>query len=181
MKPKKVKLHPVERDTRLNNFIIIPIDCICLDISPTALLVYGLLVSRAIMSARNDWTEDGRVYIRYSNYQLMEDTGIGLTTVKSALASLETAGLIERATKNRRDRKFFIQIPEDSKVKKVSPGAWPENRPGEARISTASWSGNGPMGGRKTDSIGGGKTATNIYSKNNNTNNKYNIEQKRSL
>lgn len=68
------------------------------DISTDAKLLYGLMLDRMQLSARNHWLDDkGRVFIYFTVKQIMAALGCGNKKVARLLAELEdTAGLIER-------------------------------------------------------------------------------------
>ena len=68
------------------------------DISTDAKLLYGLMLDRMQLSARNNWMdENGRIYIYYTVNQIMRNLGCGNKKVAKLLEELETdAKLIER-------------------------------------------------------------------------------------
>lgn len=148
--------------TKLSNFVPIPINLLHMDLSSSTVLVYGFLLSRGLLSAKNGWTDDGKAYVRYSNKQLIEDTGLGLTTIKNALLSLEKKELIVRAMTNKRDRKIFLLVPEESVVVGKKPFDGTKSIP---RVS------------QKTDHHTGGNLTTNICNENSKRNNKYDCEE----
>ena len=67
-------------------------------ISTDAKVLYGLLLDRMSLSARNDWLdEQGRVYIVFTVEEIMENLACGNKKAVGLLRELETeAGLIER-------------------------------------------------------------------------------------
>ena len=67
-------------------------------ISTDAKALYGLLLDRMSLSARNDWMdEQGRVYIVFTVEEIMECLACGNKKAVGLLRELETeAGLIER-------------------------------------------------------------------------------------
>ena len=67
-------------------------------ISIDAKVLYGLLLDRMSLSARNDWLdEQGRVYIVFTVEEIMESLACGNKKAVGLLRELETeAGLIER-------------------------------------------------------------------------------------
>ena len=67
-------------------------------ISTDAKALYGLLLDRMNLSARNDWLdEQGRVYIVFTVEEIMECLACGNKKAVGLLRELETeAGLIER-------------------------------------------------------------------------------------
>ena len=68
------------------------------DISTDSKVLYGRLLDRISLSAKNGWTDDkGRIYIIYTIEQIMEDLCCGNKKAGQLLAELEEkAGLIER-------------------------------------------------------------------------------------
>ena len=67
-------------------------------ISTDAKVLYGLLLDRMSLSARNDWLdEQGRVYIVFTVEEIIENLACGNKKAVGPLRELETeAGLIER-------------------------------------------------------------------------------------
>ena len=67
-------------------------------ISTDAKVLYGLLLDRMSLSARNDWLDDaGRVYIVFTVEEIMENLACGNKKAVGLLRELEAdAGLIER-------------------------------------------------------------------------------------
>lgn len=78
--------------------VLFTADCVR-EISTDAKLLYGLLLDRMQLSAKNGWfDENGRVYIYYTVRQIMDALGCGNKKVTKLLYELETtAGLIERS------------------------------------------------------------------------------------
>ena len=69
------------------------------DLSTDAKLLYGLMLDRMGLSAKNGWYDDyDRVYIYYTVDEIMEDLGCGHNKAIRLLAELDTKGigLIER-------------------------------------------------------------------------------------
>ncbi|MBQ7895138.1 MAG: replication initiator protein A, partial [Oscillospiraceae bacterium] len=69
-------------------------------LSTDAKLLYGLLLDRMGLSAKNNWLDqNGRVYIYYTVEEIAKDINCGLVKAGKLLAELDTAkgiGLIER-------------------------------------------------------------------------------------
>ena len=78
-------------------------------LSVAAKLLYGMLLDRMSLSARNGWHDDaGRVYIYYTVKEVSQDIDCGRNKAMRLLAELDTVkgvGLIERI----RSRKFRLQ------------------------------------------------------------------------
>ncbi len=67
------------------------------DISTDAKLLYGLMLDRMQLSAKNGWLDEkGRVYIYYSVKQIMDALSVSNKTVTKLLSELETVHLISR-------------------------------------------------------------------------------------
>lgn len=69
-------------------------------LSTDAKLLYGMLLDRMSLSAKNDWyDEDGRVYIYYTVEEICGDMNCGRDKAMKLLAELDTGkgvGLMER-------------------------------------------------------------------------------------
>ena len=83
-------------------------------ISADAKLLYGLLLDRMSLSAKNDWHDDtGRVYIYYTVKEVCEDMGCGRNKAMRLLAELDTVkgiGLIERIKQGQgKPDKIFVK------------------------------------------------------------------------
>lgn len=62
-----------------------------------AKLLYGIMLDRMGLSAKNQWLDSrNRVYIYYTIESIMSDLGCGHEKAGKLLAELERAGLIER-------------------------------------------------------------------------------------
>lgn len=67
------------------------------NLSPEAKTLYGILLDRMNLSARNNWLdEEGRVYIIYTIEEIMADLSCGNKKAVSLLTELTKIGLIER-------------------------------------------------------------------------------------
>ncbi len=67
------------------------------NLSPEAKTLYGILLDRMNLSARNNWLdEEGRVYIIYTIEEIMADLSCGNKKAVSLLTELTKVGLIER-------------------------------------------------------------------------------------
>ncbi len=88
-------------------------------ISTDSKVLYGMMLDRTRMSAKNKWTDSqSRVYIFYPVKEIMEDLGVCNTTVTKMLKELETIGLIERKKQglNRADMIFVKNFAGIEKV-----------------------------------------------------------------
>ena len=93
-------------------------------LSTAAKLLYGMLLDRMSLSARNGWHDDtGRVYIYYTVKEVCQDIGCGRNKAMRLLAELDTVkgiGLIERIKQGqgKPDRIFVkkISVHEDTEI-----------------------------------------------------------------
>ena len=84
-------------------------------LSTAAKLLYGMLLDRMSLSARNGWHDDaGRVYIYYTVKEVCQDIGCGRNKAMRLLAELDTVkgiGLIERIKQGQgKPDKIFVKI-----------------------------------------------------------------------
>ena len=67
------------------------------DLSPTAKLLYTLLLDCATLSQKNNWVDDrGRIYVIYPLSNLAKDLGCCVSSVTRSFTELEKANLVER-------------------------------------------------------------------------------------
>jgi len=83
-------------------------------LSTDAKLLYGLLLDRMGLSAKNGWYDDqGRVYIYYTLDEIQADLGCGHEKAVKLLAELDTGkgfGLIERVKRGQgRPAKIYVK------------------------------------------------------------------------
>lgn len=80
---------------RLPRYIPIPVSLLSRELSDSALIVYGLLLARYLLSQINDFRDEyGEVYILYAQEDLAGDIGKTSRSVMRAMKELEAAGLI---------------------------------------------------------------------------------------
>ena len=104
----------MRNDTKMPPFLVFPRFLLKMDLSDTAKLVYILLLNRAKLSMKNgSWTSaEGYVYVHYTIKTMAGEIRKCETTVKTAYADLENAGLIrrERQGKNHPNR-IYVRLP----------------------------------------------------------------------
>lgn len=85
-------------------------------LTPTAKLIYAMLLDRYTLSRKNNWKDgEGHVYLVYTIEKLAEDIGMGITAVKRALSELSAAGLIRRSRIGfSAPSRIYIMIPDDA-------------------------------------------------------------------
>lgn len=96
-------------------------------LSANAKLLYGVLLDRMGLSARNGWHDDsGRVYIYYTVKEICENIGCGRNKAIRLLAELDTTkgiGLIERVKQGqgKPDKIFVKRIAVQKDSEKPNP------------------------------------------------------------
>ena len=127
-------------NTEISNYIPLPRFILAEDVTTSAKLIYGLLVARTMLSQkaenRQAWTDKaGRTFIRYPIQNLAEDSGLGRSTVSSALSELKQEGLIrtKRSGCNQANRIYVKYIPDS--FQKNSQDQIPASRTTENRNS----------------------------------------------
>lgn len=120
---KHMKLEYVKGKTKMPTpFIGIPVKLLTTDLSPTALLVYGLLLSHAmIYGSQNNVSGNETIVFRYPLSKLANDLGKSPSTAKRAVGELVDVGLIKRDRNvNGLPPRMMIRIP---KGQYTQPGA----------------------------------------------------------
>ncbi len=104
----------ITRATALPPFVALPRFILNSGLSLNAKLLYGLLLSRSMVSRKNDWAdEQGHVYIIYTIRQLAEDLDRSERTVKSALSELESQDLIRRVRQGwNQPNHIYVLLPD---------------------------------------------------------------------
>lgn len=104
----------ITRTTTLPPFVALPRFILNSGLSLNAKLLYGLLLSRSMVSRRNDWTDElGHVYIIYTIRQLAEDLDRSERTVKNALGELEGQNLIHRVRQGwNQPNHIYVLLPD---------------------------------------------------------------------
>lgn len=104
--------------TELPPYFFFPWFLLDWDLTLTAKLTYALLLDRARLSQHNNWTDETRrIYIIFPIEKIAKRLGKSLTTVKSALTELETAGLIERKRQQfSQPNHIYVKLPDGQKI-----------------------------------------------------------------
>lgn len=83
--------------TPLPRYLPFPKFLLDAQLSHTAKLLYALLLDRATLSRKNNWTdEQGRIYVVYPIPKLAQALGCSFSSITRSLTELTNAGLIER-------------------------------------------------------------------------------------
>ena len=110
-------------------------------LSTDAKLLYGLLLDRMGLSAKNGWYDDqGRVYIYYTLDEIQADLGCGHEKAVKLLAELDTGkgfGLIERVKRGQgRPAKIYVKrFTTGEKPPQPSRRTFPDFRFSEVKTS----------------------------------------------
>ena len=102
------------KDTALPPFVPLPRFIIQGEYTVNAKLLYGLILNRTLLSRKSEWyAENGAVYVIYTIKQMADDLNRSERTVKTALAELENAGLIQRVRQGwNRANRIFLKLPD---------------------------------------------------------------------
>lgn len=104
----------ITRTTAMPPFVALPRFILNSGLSLNAKLLYGLLLSRSMVSRKNGWSdEQGHVYIIYTIRQLAEDLDRSERTVKNALSELEGQDLIRRVRQGwNQPNHIYVLLPD---------------------------------------------------------------------
>lgn len=99
--------------TPLPRYLPFPKFLLDAQLSHTAKLLYALLLDRATLSRKNNWTdEQGRIYVIYPNAKLAQALGCSFSSITRSLTELTNAGLIERTRSGfSKPSRIFLKIP----------------------------------------------------------------------
>ena len=111
-----VKLVPFRRETKLTRYLALPKELLKLDLSPTAMVVYALLLDRANLSQKSGWTDEkGRVYVHFAFESIAMYMGFSKATARRALKELEKQELIYKIpTGYMKPNQIYLRIPTGS-------------------------------------------------------------------
>ena len=99
--------------TPLPQYLPFPKFLLDIKLSHTAKLLYALLLDRATLSRKNNWTdEQDRIYVIYPIPKLAQALGCSFSSVTRSLTELTDAGLIERTRSGfSKPSRIFLKIP----------------------------------------------------------------------
>jgi len=106
----------LDRTNAMPEYIPYPRFLLKMSLTPTAKLIYTLLLDRYTLSKKNNWQdENGHIYLVYTVDKLAEDMGVGVTAVKRAMTELAAAGLIRRSRRGfSAPSRIYMMIPGDT-------------------------------------------------------------------
>ena len=106
-------------NTRMPPYMVFPRFLLSMEMSETAKLVYIVLLDRARLSqADSKWSDEhGHVFLLFPIHSLAESMGKSEMTIKTALATLEKQGLIERKRIGfSQPNRIYVKIHSDRKL-----------------------------------------------------------------
>lgn len=113
------RLVPFQGGTEYAPYYPIPTYILDADISQTAILVYGFMLSRAIGSRDNEnqeYTDDYGVFIYASVKEMAKIVHKGKTAIQDALNLLQEKGFIKKKRRGlNRTNKYYVMILDDRK------------------------------------------------------------------
>ncbi|MDD3220721.1 MAG: replication initiator protein A [Lachnospiraceae bacterium] len=117
--------------SKVNSYIPVPMKLLRSKLGSTTLLVYGLLLGRATLSQKNNWTDDSkRIFIIYPISQISADVGKSLSVVKHCLKELETEGLLVRQrTGFNKPNHLLVRVPEECLLVQKQNIRKPDDKP----------------------------------------------------
>ena len=151
--------HFLTRNLKLIRYTQIPSCLLKSNLNSTTLIIYSVLLGRAMLSLKNGWTDEfGNVFIRYKNSSLAQDVGKSISTVKSALKELEANNLVVRKRVDAITKNIYVKVPKECIVTDNPTAYAPENKLGRSQ---------------KTGFTVANKSPTNKYKDKNYISNKY--------
>lgn len=108
--------------TPLPRYLPFPRFLLDIKLSHTAKLLYALLLDRATLSRKNNWTDEhGRIYVIYPIPKLAQALGCSFSSVTRSLTELTNAGLIERTRSGfSKPSRIFLKIPHTTQNRSVT-------------------------------------------------------------
>lgn len=155
----------MNESTGIGQYIPFPLYLLDMDISHTAKILYALLLNRATLSQKNNWSDsEGKVFILYTISSMEKDLKKCRTTIKNALNELEQAGLLSRHREEPgKPTKLYVKVlSEIRKTKQKEMVSFPPPHQPEKY----------PAPGHKNDRMRGRNPPTNNYIETSDNNNK---------
>lgn len=110
------------KDTKLPPYLPFPRFLLEADMAQAAKLVYAVLLDRATLSQANGWTDsEGKLYLVFPIDGIANAIDRSPMTVKTALAELENAGLIERQRRGfSAPNRIYVKIPDRQDIVRLT-------------------------------------------------------------
>ncbi len=110
------------KDTKLPPYLPFPRFLLEADMAQAAKLVYAVLLDRATLSQANGWTDnEGKLYLVFPIDGIANTIDRSPMTVKTALAELENAGLIERQRRGfSAPNRIYVKIPDRQDIVRLT-------------------------------------------------------------
>ena len=98
-------------------------------VSLTAKTLYGFLLDRTSLSARNGWVDRaGRVFVYFTQREVEERLSCGHNRATALMRELESAGLVERRRQGQgKPARIYVREPEE--VRETAPEEAPQSAP----------------------------------------------------
>lgn len=172
---EKRKDNYIKIDTKLHQYIPLPQFLLSMKLSQTAKLLYGVLLSRATLSQKNNMTDDsGHVYVIYPINHLAKDLDRTEMTIKNALLELVEASLLKKKLQGFGTPNHLYVLLPDQVIRKQKENVSDEKQ-------SVSRKENRTYKSKNSSAIADRKLSTNYYSKTNNKTISYDYEEGESL
>lgn len=111
MERKRLTIH-----TKLTNYMPIPRSVLSLNVSPLAVIIYGMLLDRSTLSQKYGYSDAGGwIYVVYPQMELAHDLSVSTRIIGKHIAALESAGLIKRVRQSPRGaNQYYLFLPSDA-------------------------------------------------------------------
>jgi len=106
----------LKKNSRINNYSVIPNAIYEMNISSTAMILYAKLLNRAQLSVVNGYFDDqGSAYVLYTLEDLAMELHRSVSSIKTNMNELVSAGLVEKRRCDKgRANMIFVKVPVSS-------------------------------------------------------------------
>lgn len=125
------KVEFLKKNSRINNYSVIPNGIYEMNISSTAIILYAKLLNRAQLSVINDYLdEQGRAYVLYTLDDLATELHRSVSSIKTNMNELVAADLVKKRRCDKgRANMIFVKVPVSSIASQNSTSYGAENNP----------------------------------------------------
>ena len=101
---------------KLTNYIPLPRAVLEMGLNSTQILLYALLLDRATLSVKHDYTDFGDwVYVVYTEEELSRILSVSTRIIRKYTCALESAGLLRKERISRKQaNRLFLLVPSNS-------------------------------------------------------------------